>query len=201
VPRRRFGSDLELTDEDKRALAFVKAYFAAHGRGPTLKEVAEGCGWEARTTAQRHLNSLIGVGELKRDGRGRLAVPGGSVAQPALAPLLTDDDEDPSEWVVAPRPGLVACAVEGAEVEGELTIFAAPKEDPVRGEKVLAFQDGKGYFLADLKGELKKRKRPERDLVLAPGSLKPTGVEVVGPVRYTLYEWPHSEGAGPHTPG
>jgi hypothetical protein len=203
VPRRRFGSDLELTDEDKRALAFVKAFTVAHGRTPTLQEVSGGCGWKARTTAQRHLNSLTGVGELRRDRKGRLVVPGTSMGKPALAPLLDDDDEAPTEWVVAPRPGLVACVLRVRDWEDpELvsdpeTYFADPEAEPLIGETVLAFEEGEGYFLAEFHGELKKRARPERSLVLAPGTLKPTGVELVGPIRYTLFEWPHAEGAAP----
>jgi hypothetical protein len=201
VPRRRFGSDLELTDEDKRTLAFVKAFVVAHGRPPTLQEVSAGCGWEARTTAQRHLNSLIAVGELRRDRKGRLAVPGVFMGKPALAPLLEDDDEDPTEWVVAPRPGLVACVLverdsEDPDLESDpVTYFADPEAEPAIGETVLAFQEGKRYFLAEFHGELKKQAPPDRSLVLAPGTLKPTGVEVVGPIRYTLQEWPAPEGA------
>jgi hypothetical protein len=208
VPRRRFGSGLELTDEDKRALAFVKAFTVAHGRTPTLQEVSDGCGWEARTTAQRHLNSLIGVGELRRDRKGRLVLPGASMGKPALAPLLEDDDRDPTEWVVAPRPGLVACVMEERDWDDpDLVLdpriyFADPEAEPLMGETVLAFQEGKGYFLAEFQGELKRRDRPERSLVLAPGTLKPTGVELVGPIRYTLQEWPpFGDAAPPSRPG
>jgi hypothetical protein len=208
VPRRRFASDLELTEEDNRTLAFVKTFLVAQGRTPTLQEVSDGCGWEARTTAQRHLNSLIAVGELRRDRKGRLVVPGTSVGKPSLAPLLEDSDEDPTQWVVAPRPGLVACALEQRDwtdpdmASDPQTYFADPEAEPVIGETVLAFQEGKGYFLAEFHGELKRQAPPDRSLVLAPGALKPTGVEVVGPIRYTLFEWPpFGNGAPPPAPG
>jgi hypothetical protein len=208
VPRRRFASDLELTEEDNRTLAFVKTFVVAHGRPPSLQEVSDGCGWEARTTAQRHLNSLIAVGELRRDRKGRLAVPGTSVGKPSLAPLLEDGDEDPTQWVVAPRPGLVACVLQERDqddpdlVGDPQTYFADPEAEPLIGEEVLAYREGEGYFRAEFYGELQKRARPERSLVLAPGTLKPTGIELVGPIRYTLFEWPpFGDAAPPPAPG
>ena len=182
MPRRRFPSDIELTEEDTRALEFVQAFWQAVGHSPTIREVAAGCGWKSAATAERHIKSLVAAGKLKRDRAGALVFPGLVTSTPSLAPLLTDDDPEagPTQWVVAPASGLLAWRGGAGD-----TFFVDPSGPPGQGQSVLAWRHGEGYFVARFQGQLQARERPKRDNVLGLSS-QPTGVEVVGVIRYQL---------------
>jgi repressor LexA len=46
---------------------FVRTYLATHAWSPTLREIAEGCGFACPSSVVRHLDRLEGLGLLWRE--------------------------------------------------------------------------------------------------------------------------------------
>lgn len=70
----------KMSPSRRRALDFVTRFTAENGRPPSLSEVAHGCGFESKNTADHHLKALVRDGHLGSvslsDGR-RVAVAKG----------------------------------------------------------------------------------------------------------------------------
>lgn len=58
-------------------LDFVTAYCRKHGRGPTIVELGNGCGYKHPMGVQSMVTRLIERGLLKRDGPNRTLRPTG----------------------------------------------------------------------------------------------------------------------------
>lgn len=64
-------------DTRARILSFVRAYFAEHGEGPTMQEIADGVGLGTRAGAWRQVRKLVEMGELSTVGGRRGVRPKG----------------------------------------------------------------------------------------------------------------------------
>ena len=87
--------DMKPTDLTRRQLAvlqFIKAFLAAEGRSPTLKEIAEGVGSSAVSTIHKHVQHLMDKGFLDRShGRGNnIVLRQDDAPEPPGAPSETE---------------------------------------------------------------------------------------------------------------
>jgi hypothetical protein len=176
-----------VTDQDLKVYRFVAAFWFAHARGPTLREISEGMGWSAHGTAQRHVDALLRVGHLARDATGQLMTPGQGEVTPCLAVVVGGDGD---EWIAAPAPNLIAWRVRGRGpgVRPDEVVFAAAGSVAKVGELVL-LRSGDTYRVAVLEASPERRRRPAYDRAMQGDEL----VDVVGPVRYLLRKIPRKE--------
>lgn len=49
-----------------KILDYITQYIEAHGYAPTIREIAEGCGFRSTSTVAYHLNALEGAGLITR---------------------------------------------------------------------------------------------------------------------------------------
>jgi repressor LexA len=87
--------EIELTRNQRRALAMIQDYLERNGRAPSLREIAEYLGLSSHSSAQDYVEALIRKGALERlpQHRGlRLAhhsrMPGSRVPAAASLPLV-----------------------------------------------------------------------------------------------------------------
>jgi len=59
-----------LTTQQKRVLAFIRAFIHRHGHSPSLREIGEGIDIQSRGAVHRHVQTLIDRGVLKRTRSG-----------------------------------------------------------------------------------------------------------------------------------
>ncbi|MHB8719250.1 MAG: LexA family protein [Candidatus Dormibacteria bacterium] len=85
VVRRAAGS---VTPADLRVLDFITEFETARGRPPALREIAEGLGWRAHATAQRHVDALVASGSLVRGTPAAGTLSRGAGGAPQLVPLV-----------------------------------------------------------------------------------------------------------------
>ena len=176
------GKKTRVTAKDKEVLSYVRWFWTAWGRGPTLREIADGFKWRAHGTAQAHINALLSVGELDRDRETwELMTPGQSLVRPSLARVVGANQD---EWVPAPAPGLVAWrAVQGGPISdaGDV-LFVDMFAKTQRGATALLFVGGK-YEIGVVKGRITRHQRPKRDQTKAENG---DAITILGPVRYVL---------------
>jgi repressor LexA len=58
--------DISLTQNQRRVLEHIREYAAAHGRAPTLREIAEALGFARHSSAQDYVEALVRKGALER---------------------------------------------------------------------------------------------------------------------------------------
>ena len=58
-----------LTGAQEKVYGYIAAYIEKHGKGPTLKEIADACEFKSLATPHMHLNSLERKGWLVRESR------------------------------------------------------------------------------------------------------------------------------------
>lgn len=75
-----------MTPVQHRALAYVRDYQDQHGCSPTFAEIAQGCGWQSRSSAYRAIRLLVDQGHLLSEG-GRTR--GLRLPMPSLAAVPT----------------------------------------------------------------------------------------------------------------
>ncbi len=92
-------ADDTLSEPDRKALAFVRAYATVHGRPPSYVEIGAHLGLPHPNNAKRNCDRLVRLGRLKRDEVG---------VRPAGRPRVLELPEAQSDLVL-PFRGAVSC--------------------------------------------------------------------------------------------
>jgi hypothetical protein len=177
------GEMPKVTPKDLAVLNYVSTFWGGHGRGPTLREIADAMGWSAHGTAQRHVNALLKANRLQRDPVSwDLMTPGQSNVGPSLAPIF---GAGPDQWVPAPAPRLTAwrADVTAHGVEKDDLVFLATKRRAQPGDLVVIAPDGKPRLIL-VEAPIIRKRFPAFDRIADDGA---TTTEIY-PVQYILRE-------------
>ncbi len=92
---------LRPTKKQRELLAFIEAFIAQHGYGPSYREIMAGCQYTSVATVALHVNNLVARGQLRKHGRSARSLEvveaNSSLIQPVETNAIKPADE---KWLV-----------------------------------------------------------------------------------------------------